>query len=182
MGERRDVRERLVDAAIAVLVSDRPVSMPLREVAQHAGVTTGAIQHHFGNKEALVLAALQRHGQQFADRLRARRGGTMPEPPGVARAILHELLPLDEPRRIEAQVAVAFEKLAFNDAGLAAAYREQYTSLHDLLDAHLAGNARQAADILLAAVGGIRTDLLLGRIGADEAVELLDQLLDALTG
>lgn len=182
MPDRRDVPARLIDAAIELLTSGQPVSMPLREVAERAGLTTGAIQHHFGHKDALVLAALQRQGRQFADRLAARRGATTPPPPSVARAILIELLPLDDQRRTEAQVALTFEKLAANDAALAAAYRERYTMLHDLLTQHLPGRRLQDAELLLAAVGGIRTDMLLGRTTPDHAVELMDQLIENLTG
>lgn len=176
-----DVAVRLVDAAIAVLGSDRPAAMPLREVAKRAGVTTGSIQHHFGSKNALVLAALGRHGEQFTQRLEERRGPVAPPPPGIARAILHELLPLDDNRHAEARVAAAFELLAASDPGLAASYREQYTALVGLLRTHLPGSSVQDAEILLAAIGGLRTDLLLGRLSGDGAVALVDLLLDRLT-
>src|SRR5690625_6807741 len=83
MTRSRDVPARIIDAAIEILATDRSVSMPLREVAARAGVTTGAIQHHFGDKQGLVLAALQQHGQRFADRLRARRGDHTPAPGAV---------------------------------------------------------------------------------------------------
>jgi len=180
MTRSRDVPARIIDAAIEILATDRSVSMPLREVAARAGVTTGAIQHHFGDKQGLVLAALQQHGQRFADRLRARRGDHTPAPGAVVRAILTELLPLDEERGVEARVALTFERLAADDEALAAPYRERFMVLHDLLVEHLPKERPHLAELLLAAVGGLRSDILLGRIDGEHALVLVDRALHDL--
>ncbi|MFV0533741.1 MAG: TetR/AcrR family transcriptional regulator [Cumulibacter sp.] len=174
----RDVPTRLVDAAIEVLASSTSVAMPLRAVATHAAVTTGAIQHHFGTKNSLVLAAMKRHGEQVVERLQRRRSSRVPTPRQVLRAIAQELLPLDEERRIEAQVALTFEKLATNDPDLASQHREQY----DLLLALLARYSPTAddAELLLCALGGLRSDLLLERITSERASTLVDTVLDRL--
>ncbi|MGO2519101.1 MAG: TetR family transcriptional regulator [Microbacterium sp.] len=173
-----DVPQRLVAAATEVIAAGRHTSMPLRAVAERAGTTTGAIQHHFRNKEGLLLAVLARHGESTVERLRALRTDAPPPPPVVARAILVEFLPLDEVRREEALVALAFEGLATGNADLARAYREQHSLLAELLAEHLPGTAPSDIDVLLAAVGGIRTDLLLRRITAVEALALVDHLLE----
>lgn len=172
-----DVRQRLIAAATDVIAEGRHASMPLRTVAERAGTTTGAIQHHFGNREALLLAVLEQHGQRTVQRLRARRTVEPPPPPQVARAILQEFLPLDETRREEALVAHAFEGIAAEDSAMARAYREQHTGLAKLLAEHLPRTSPAAVELILAAVGGLRTDLLLHRINAQHAVDLLDQLI-----
>lgn len=172
-----DVRQRLIAAAADVLAEERQMSMPLRVVAERAGTTTGAIQHHFGNKDGLLLAVLRRHGERAVDRLRGGRGAQPPPPPQVARAILLEFLPLDAERREESIVAHVFEGIAAGDGELASAYREQHVALADLLAEHLPGVTPAGVDLILAAVGGLRTDLLLHRLSNPQAVDLLDQLI-----
>lgn len=155
--------------------------MPLRTVAERAGATTGAIQHHFGNRDGLLLAVLQRHGERAVNRLRARRKAELPPPPQVARAILMEFLPLDDERREESLVAHAFEGIAAGDGEMASAYRAQHAGLANLLAEHLPGTKSADVDLVLAAVGGLRTDLLLHRIGNAQAVDLLDHLIATFT-
>ena len=41
------------------------------EIARRAGVTWGAVQHHFGGKEELLMAVLETSFEHFASRLRA---------------------------------------------------------------------------------------------------------------
>jgi len=175
---RGEVPQRLVVAATEVIAAGRHASMPLRAVAERAGTTTGAIQHHFRNKEGLLIAVLARHGERAVERLRMLRTSVPPPPPAVARAILLEFLPLDAERREEALVALAFEGLATENTELARAYREQHAVLAALLAEHLPTTVRSDIDIVLAAIGGIRTDLLLGRITDVRATDLVDHLLD----
>lgn len=177
-----DVPQRLILAATEVIAAGQHTAMPLRAVAERAGTTTGAIQHHFRNKEGLLLAVLARHGERTVERLRALRTDAPPPPPAVARAVLLEFLPLDTERRDEALVALAFEGLAAGDAAagdgdLARAYREQYALLAGLLAEHLPQSTPSDIDVILAAVGGISTDLLLRRITGAQAVSLVDHLL-----
>ena len=174
-------RGRLIAAAAEVITDGNHISMPLRTVAQRAGATTGAIQHHFGNRNGLLLAVLAAHGKRTADRLRARRDQGSGRPGNVVRAILLEYLPLDEERREEALVAYAFESMAINDNAMAAAYRAQYAELADLLAEHLPFSGPNEIDLLLAALGGFRTDLLLNRVNAQQAVGLLDLMIERIS-
>lgn len=177
-----DVRQRLIVAATEVIATGRHASMPLRAVAERAGTTTGAIQHHFRNREGLMLAVLGRHGERIVERLESRRVGTTPPPPAVARAILLEFLPLDEERREESLVALAFEGLAAGaaaegDGELARAYSQQHAMLAGLLAEHLPRSAPNDVDVILASISGIRTDMLLRRVTDMQALGLIEHLL-----
>lgn len=176
-----DVPQRLIIAATEVIAAGRHTAMPLRTVAERAGTTTGAIQHHFRNKEGLLLAVLARHGERTVGRLQELRTAAPPPPPAVARAILLEFLPLDSDRREEALVTLAFEGLAAGSDDLALAYREQYALLAGLLAEHLPAAAPEDIELLLAALGGIRTDLLLNRVKEEQAVALLDHAISRLS-
>lgn len=133
------------------------MSMPLRTVADRARTTTGAIQHPFGNRDGLVLAVLQRHGERTLQRLQGLGTEQPPPPLRVARAILLQFLPLDDERREEALVAHAFEGLTAGDEGMQRANRQQHRLLASILAEHLPLAESASVDLLLTAVGGLRT-------------------------
>jgi AcrR family transcriptional regulator len=55
----RATRQRLLDAAIASLVEVGWTHSTVAEVAERAGVSRGAAQHHFPTREALMTAAVE---------------------------------------------------------------------------------------------------------------------------
>ncbi|MGN6415560.1 TetR/AcrR family transcriptional regulator [Flexivirga sp.] len=57
------VRDRLLDAADEVLFMDGSVSTPVDVILRRAGASPPSLYSHFGNKEGLVTAALQRRLQ-----------------------------------------------------------------------------------------------------------------------
>ncbi len=56
-----DLRQALVDAAVAIIEKKGPVALTLREVARRVGVSQAAPYHHFPNKDA-ILAAVAEEG------------------------------------------------------------------------------------------------------------------------
>ncbi|GAA2275045.1 TetR/AcrR family transcriptional regulator [Nonomuraea roseoviolacea subsp. roseoviolacea] len=87
---RPSSRDRLLDAAAEVLLSDGAESLTLEAVAQRAGVSKGGLFYHFPTKQALVRAmverlvgafdqALARAGDRPGDFLRAYVEATVPE-------------------------------------------------------------------------------------------------------
>ena len=52
--ERSPIRERLIDAAIAVLRADGPGAMKVRRISDEAGASTMAVYHHFGDLQSLL--------------------------------------------------------------------------------------------------------------------------------
>ncbi|AUG75056.1 TetR family transcriptional regulator [Kitasatospora sp. MMS16-BH015] len=55
------LRERLIDAGVALLAAQGPAALGLREIARHAGVSHGAPRRHFPTHRAL-LSAIARRG------------------------------------------------------------------------------------------------------------------------
>ena len=55
-GDTRNMKHRILDAARSAFSEGNFNTSSLDDVAQHAGVTKGAIYHHFKNKDALLLA------------------------------------------------------------------------------------------------------------------------------
>jgi len=58
---RASRREQVLEAARALFIANGYRGTSLRDIARKAGVTMGAIYHHFCNKEGLYLAVLQEH-------------------------------------------------------------------------------------------------------------------------
>lgn len=59
-----DARERLLDAAVALILEKGYEAMRVEDLCKRTGLTKGAVFHHFRNKEELAVAA----AAQFAAR------------------------------------------------------------------------------------------------------------------
>lgn len=83
-----DVLTRILDAA-ETLVRERGVAgLTIEAAAQGAGVSKGGLLYHFGTKEALLIAMLERLGRIMAADIEAQIAGQQPGPGQVTRAVL----------------------------------------------------------------------------------------------
>ena len=57
----------VIDAAVACILERGFYRASSNEIARRAGVTWGVIQHHFGTREALMLAVLQDGAGEFTE-------------------------------------------------------------------------------------------------------------------
>jgi AcrR family transcriptional regulator len=62
-------RARLIDATIDCILEEGFYRASSNRIAKHAGVTWGVIQHHFGTREALLLATFQEGMRELLDTL-----------------------------------------------------------------------------------------------------------------
>lgn len=72
-------REALLDAVIAVVARRGLRYLTYRSVASEAGVTHGLVAHHFGSRDALLLAALRHSVQRSIDVTALRTDGGTPD-------------------------------------------------------------------------------------------------------
>src|SRR6187397_1438338 len=100
-------RRHIVEALLHIAGTAGLDAVSLREVAQRAGVSMGAVQHYFATKEEMLAYAL-RHWlslsvhERFTGRVRARLG-TETKPEALLRALAAEYLPHDEASRFDAR-------------------------------------------------------------------------------
>jgi AcrR family transcriptional regulator len=99
-------RRELADAACRVIARNGLGGTTLAYVADEAGWSIGSIRYYFPNKDELVASALWRVGERVDDRIRRRTGEGMAM--SDLRIAATELLPLDDDRREEALVHLAF--------------------------------------------------------------------------
>ncbi|HKJ23689.1 MAG TPA: TetR/AcrR family transcriptional regulator [Myxococcota bacterium] len=63
-----ETRARILDAVVASIAEVGLPRTTASEIARRAGVTWGAVQHHFGDKDELLAAVLEDGFARFADR------------------------------------------------------------------------------------------------------------------
>ncbi|MFG3498091.1 TetR/AcrR family transcriptional regulator [Streptomyces sp. NPDC047928] len=75
----RATRQRLLEAAVACLARRGWAGSTVSVVAEHAGVSRGAAQHHFPTREDLFTAAVEYVAEERSHALRALPGKSRPE-------------------------------------------------------------------------------------------------------
>ena len=116
----------------------------VRDVAKEAGVSAGMVQHHFRTRDEMLRFACEYMVERTQNRI-SPLVAAIPEPRS-ARAILEvmfrELLPLDEERRNEIRIWMAFLARAVVQPEMEAFMRET----HVATQATIVGLLRHAAD------------------------------------
>jgi len=69
-------RDRLIDAAFAVVAREGLEAASVKTIAAKAGITPGLVHYHFATKETMLEAALRRGLDDYLARNRARRLST----------------------------------------------------------------------------------------------------------
>jgi AcrR family transcriptional regulator len=170
-------RRRIAEALLRLAGRDGLDAVSLRHVAAEAGVSMGQVQHYFATKDQMLGFALDVVSERVAERI-GQRVAALPDggdPHSLVRAILVELLPLDEGRRLEAYVGFAFLARAVAQPGIADGLRRQHRQLREFVAGQIAaGRSVPGPDLdpdreavaLLALVDGLAAHVL-----ADESAQ-----------
>lgn len=144
--ERR--RAELAEAVWTVIRRDGLQRASVRNVAREAGLSMGSLRHYFATQAELLCFAMQLVGERARARVRAIEPAD--DPRETAERLLQELVPLDEERRAEAEVWLAFTGHALVDPDQRAIHQR----IHDELN-----GACATAVALLADAGLVPGDL-----------------------
>ena len=153
-------RLTLAKAGLAVIAAKGLEAATLRKVAAQAGCTTGTVTHYFPDRSALLRAALDAACQTTARRM-YQAALDAPTHLQKLEAVLREAVPLDDERRGEARVWLAFWGAASEDPVLIAAHERRMADWRGLIRAVLQPllNARADLDhevlVLCALVDGL---------------------------
>ena len=181
--------DRLLDCVLDLLVGEGYEGISIRRVATAAGVSIGAVQHHFATKDALLAAAMDRVSQQFQERLE-RRIAPGAGPAEWLRAVADELVSTGEERRPASVIWLVRMARAAVHEPTAEVHRREWQQVEDLL-AQLVAAARpdlaeqvvrDEATVLLALLDGLAGAVAVepGRVPAERAEALVARHLDAL--
>ncbi|MGX7732413.1 TetR/AcrR family transcriptional regulator [Rhodococcus sp. 2H158] len=134
----------------------------VREVASHAGVSIGAVQHHFPTKDEMLAYSFR----SLAERVLTRLSTVDPDidPARTLFAALSQLLPLDEQRTAEAHVMAAFTVRAATSPSLSTIRHTTLFTMRTAVSAVLirmgTAEPETRAALLLAAVNGLALDAI----------------------
>jgi len=66
-----ETRQRVIDAVVESIAEIGFQRTTAAEISRRAGVTWGAVQHHFGDKDGILMAVLEKSFERFAQALGA---------------------------------------------------------------------------------------------------------------
>jgi AcrR family transcriptional regulator len=182
MPKRVDPTQRrtlIADALMRVAAERGLEAVSLRHVAAEAGATTGLVQHYFGTKDEMMLFALEVVSGRTEARIGAAVGalGPAPAPRDLVRAMVTQMLPLDDERRTDGKVALAFFAYAATRPEVAEVQRRGSLGLRDFFATLMPPDA---ATTLLALVEGLGLYLISGTYSAEVGLRVLDDYLDSV--
>jgi AcrR family transcriptional regulator len=153
---------QVLDAAARVVLTKSFQAATMFEVAKEAGVTPGALQHHFGSKAELMLQLLERQLHSQGEEALGWPDATLPLPQRT-QALLQALWQgLYEPPRFLVAWGVYFgsigdealrERIVARRAALQATVREHF--LASLPELAQAGDAQAFIDMVLSCLRGM---------------------------
>lgn len=185
-------RRRQIAASVASIVTEGGIGdVTFRSVATRAGVSVSLVQHYFGNKEQLLVDALDIRSGTMGERISRRLEalGSAARPLDRVRTVAEAFIPSDDASRDAMRVYLGFAGAAIADDRLrsAAAFRNGEILLEFLAGefasaasaGELASNAapRSQALALVSLVLGLSLGVLLDQTSSDEAAETLDAYL-----
>ena len=120
-------RRELGHAVWRVIRRDGVERASVRTVAEEAGWSPGALRHYFATQSELLAFAMRLVVERIEGRIAALEVAA--DPRQAVEQVLHELLPLDNERRAENEVWLAFTARAL----IAPELRIQHNEVHDAL-------------------------------------------------
>lgn len=188
--DHRARRQQIADAVCRLAGRHGLEGVSLRQVAAEAGVSMGRVQHYFTTKDEMLLFAFRTVSERVERRIgaAAERLGRPHTVRAVLRALLLEMLPLDEQGRLEAPIWVAFFGKAVVTPELAAPLRADAGRLVGFVAEQIRAGGNTDADAdheartLLALVDGLMLHLLVGQTDAATATATVDRHLDRILG
>ncbi|GGY07053.1 TetR/AcrR family transcriptional regulator [Streptomyces hiroshimensis] len=190
--DHRERRETIARALWRVVEQRGVAHLTMREVAQEAGISHGALQHYFASRGAMLSFAMDFAAEQTS--LRVGRGlqelGDRPHPRDVLRLMLTETLPLHADARATSRMSAAYVLEALHDEDVHARARDgllQGRALVEQLirqaiaDGHIPPDRDPATETnLLLALTGFTPLIELDVIDTRDVLTAVDQYLDRL--
>jgi AcrR family transcriptional regulator len=156
-------RDEIVAAAWRAIADDGLEGATMRRIAEAAGCATGKLAHYFDSRSDILVAALRTVHVKAAARTSAVQRRVTGR--GVLRAVVLEGLPLDDERRTEWRVWLAFWGQAVVSDDLRAEHDRRYREWRRLLTRLVrdgvgrgelrVGDVRGEVDQLVALVDGL---------------------------
>lgn len=173
----------MAEAVWRVILRDGVEGVSVRNVAAEAGWSAGALRHYFGTKEDLLASGAQLLDERVRGRIESKHHGDTPRE--AARSVLCEILPLDEERRADGALWFAFAARSLVDPRVAEEHEVVFDGVRELCSRvvhHMVEGGWLVSGLdpedetgrLHALVDGLALHGLMGRLGEEEMLEVLD--------
>lgn len=170
-------RTEIAEALYRIVLRDGISAVSIRDVAAEAGISTGSLRHLFATKDEMLTFSMR----MIYDRahLRMQRHVGITDPLRRAEALVHELLPLDDTRRVEMCVNLALITDAPGNHGLTDEALRAHNGVREVCRLAVVGimSDGDAVDSeamrLHALIDGLAMHLLVRRTDAPSAVRAL---------
>ncbi|MFF8917298.1 TetR/AcrR family transcriptional regulator [Streptomyces sp. NPDC015032] len=190
--DHRERRETIARALWRVVEQRGIAHASVREVAQEAGISHGAVQHYFATREEMLVFAMDFASEQTSLRVAegVRELGNPPHPRDMLRVMLTEMLPLHPDARATSRMSAAYVLEALHNANIHTRAHDGLTHGRDLIeqivhqaitDGHISPDRDPATEAnLLLTLTGLTPLIELSVIEPQEALTAVDQHLDRL--
>ena len=183
-------RQEIAEAVLSLLAKEGLEATSVRDVAKEAGVSAGMVQHHFRTRDEMLRFACEYMVERTQHRI-SPLVAAIPEPRSI-RTILgvlfRELLPLDEARRSEIRIWMAFLARAVVQPEMEAFMRATHEATHATIVGllrHAAGTGElrpgvdieAAATALFALTDGLVSHVLINHVTGDQALRAISDAL-----
>jgi AcrR family transcriptional regulator len=191
--DHQERRRQIAEAVFRLAGRQGLDSVTLRHVAAAAGISMGQVQHYFATKDEMLMFAFKVISERAEQRIGAAVS-RVAEPDDtrlVLRALLVEMLPLNDAARAEAPVLVAFLARIVVEPELAESLQADSQAFNGFIANMILGAQQNGATVpelnpvreattLLALVDGLMGHLLTGQVTATAALDSLDGQLDRI--
>ncbi|MER6611589.1 TetR/AcrR family transcriptional regulator [Streptomyces sp. NPDC000927] len=190
--DHRERRETIARALWRVVEQRGIAHASVREVAQEAGISHGAVQHYFTTREEMLVFAMDFASEQTSLRVAEAVGelGGPPHPRDMLRVMLAEMLPLHPDARATSRMSAAYVLESLHNANIHTRARDGLAQGRDLIeqivrqaitDGHINPDRDPATETnLLLALTGLIPLIELSVIEPQEALTAVDQHLNRL--
>ncbi|WP_030505270.1 TetR/AcrR family transcriptional regulator [Microbispora rosea] len=171
--DHRERRETIARALWRVVEQRGIAHASVREVAQEAGISHGAVQHYFATREEMLVFAMDFASEQTSLRVAegVRELGNPPHPRDMLRVMLTEMLPLHPDARATSRMSAAYVLEALHNPNIHTRARDGLAHGRDLIE-QIVRQAITDGHISPDRDPAIETDLLLTLTGLTPLIEL----------
>lgn len=152
---------RIAEATWKVIVNEGIEQASVRKIAKTAGLSTGSLRHYFSSQSELLRFSMEMVSNRVIERAKAREFPEGQSPLEFLIEGVYEVLPINEERKIEMEVWLAFSAKVLVDSTLRELSNKVYNDMHQGLK-----NVIDTLQVLQYAKDGLDFELEVNRLHA----------------
>lgn len=125
---------QIAEATWKVIVNEGIEQASVRKIAEATGLSVGALRHYFTTQSELLRFSMELVSERVIQRVKARKFPKGKDPLEFLTEGVSEVLPIDQERKIEMEVWLAFSAKVLVDTTLRELNNEVYKDMHQGLE------------------------------------------------